>query len=330
MATEKCIYSDLPIPPGEYLVEVLESKGMSQAELARRIGRPIQAINEIVKGAKAITPATALQFERALSVPAQIWTGLESRYRLIKARLEEKRQLEKESAYLEANPYSQLAELNCVKKDADKEQKVRELHRFYGVSSLANLPRIRAYGESFRWGGIRDAANFALAAWIRCAELRALEVPVETFDKRKLRRSLRDIRALCGKEPGAIGGAAVAELRKILARCGVALILLPHFPKTRVRAVTFWTKPDRAVLVFGVEERRPDLDCSCLFHGIGHLVLHGKKTFIDGGKVPRSSAQEGKEKEADEFARYALRGASWPSASVRGAGLGQLTKRERS
>lgn len=324
MAAEKRITSDLPIPPGEYLAEVLESKGMSQAELARRIGRPIQAINEIVKGAKAITPATALQFERALSVPAQIWTGLESRYQLIKARLEEKRQLEKESAYLEATPYRQLAELNCVKKDADKEQKVRELHRFYGVSSLANLPRIKAYGESFRWGGMRmrDASNFALAAWIRCAELRAAEVPVETFDKRKLRRSLGDIRALralSGKEPDAIAGAAVAELTKILARCGVALILLPHFPKTRARTVTFWMKSDRAVLVVGVEGegRRPDLRWSGLFHAIGHLALHGKKTFIDGDKVARSPVrEEKKEKEADDFARYALRGASRPAVSV--------------
>jgi len=98
MATEKRIYSDLPIPPGEYLAEVLDAKGMAQAELARRIGRPIQAINEIVKGEKAITPATALQLEKALDVPAHVWTGLESRYQLIKARLEEKRQLQKESA----------------------------------------------------------------------------------------------------------------------------------------------------------------------------------------------------------------------------------------
>jgi HTH-type transcriptional regulator/antitoxin HigA len=80
MATEKRVYSDLPIPPGEYLAEVLEAKGMSQAELARRIDRPTQAINEIIKGEKAITPATALQLEKALDVPAHIWVGLESRY----------------------------------------------------------------------------------------------------------------------------------------------------------------------------------------------------------------------------------------------------------
>jgi len=55
MATEKRVYSDLPIPLGEYLAEVLDAKGMAQAELARRIGRSIQAVNEIIKGEKAST-----------------------------------------------------------------------------------------------------------------------------------------------------------------------------------------------------------------------------------------------------------------------------------
>ena len=59
---------------------------MSQSELARRTKRPIRAINEIIKGDKSLTPATALQLEKALGVPAHIWTGLESRYQLIRAR----------------------------------------------------------------------------------------------------------------------------------------------------------------------------------------------------------------------------------------------------
>jgi HTH-type transcriptional regulator/antitoxin HigA len=53
---EKKVFSDLPIPPGEYLAEVLESKGMTQAELARRTGRPVKAINEIVAGKRPLDP----------------------------------------------------------------------------------------------------------------------------------------------------------------------------------------------------------------------------------------------------------------------------------
>lgn len=79
-------HSDLPVPPGDYLHEVLDERGISQAELARRMGRPVQPINEIVKGRKAVTAQTALQLEAALGVPAHIWMGLESEYRLTVAR----------------------------------------------------------------------------------------------------------------------------------------------------------------------------------------------------------------------------------------------------
>jgi len=50
---------------------------MSQADLARRMGRPPQAINEIVRGSKALTPETALQLEQVWGCP--LTSGLGSR-----------------------------------------------------------------------------------------------------------------------------------------------------------------------------------------------------------------------------------------------------------
>ena len=303
MATEKRVYSDLPIPPGEYLAEVIAGRGIAQAELARRLGRPIQAVNEIIKGEKAITPATALQLERALDVPAHIWTGLESRCQLIKARLEEKKQIQKESGYLKQTPYRQLAGLDCVERARDNEHKIRELHRFYGVSSLANLPGIKAYEASFRCGRAREASCYALAAWIRCAELRAAEVQAETFDKVKLRKSLNDIRALSTKDPAEF----VPELKELLARHGVVLVLLPHFPKTYAHGATFWIKPDKAVLLMSLRGGWADIFWFSLFHETGHILLHGKRMFIDERKVSPELARQ--EKEADDFAADLLVGA---------------------
>jgi len=296
MATEKIVHSDLPIPPGEYLAEVIAVKGIAQAELARRIGRPIQAVNEIIKGEKAITPETALQLERALDVPAHIWTGLESRCQLIKARLKEKKQLQKESEYLTRTPYKQLADLDCVEKTRDNEHKIRELHRFYGVSSLANLPGIKAYEASFRGGGAREASNYALAAWIRCAELRASEAPAESFDRTKLRKSLSDIRILSTRAPSVF----VPGLRQILAGCGVILVLLPPFPRTYARGATFWIKPDKAVLLVNMRGKWEDIFWFSFFHELGHILLHKKRMFIDERKVSREMAPL--EKEADRFA----------------------------
>ena len=86
MKTSQSLHSDLPVPPGRYLLEVLREKGVTQAELARRMGRPVQPINEIVQGKKAITAETALQIEQALGVPAHIFANLEAEYRLTLAR----------------------------------------------------------------------------------------------------------------------------------------------------------------------------------------------------------------------------------------------------
>ena len=48
-------WSDLAVSPGSVLEEEIEYRGMTQRELATRMGRPAQVINEIVRGKKAIT-----------------------------------------------------------------------------------------------------------------------------------------------------------------------------------------------------------------------------------------------------------------------------------
>jgi HTH-type transcriptional regulator/antitoxin HigA len=79
-------YSDVAIPPGEYLAEEIEARGLSQKELAKRMGRPLNAINEIINGKKTITAETALQLEEVMpEIPAKFWLNLEADYQLTKA-----------------------------------------------------------------------------------------------------------------------------------------------------------------------------------------------------------------------------------------------------
>jgi len=78
--------SDLAVHPGELLAETLEELAMSQAELAKRMGRPKLIINEIVKGKKSITPTTALELEDVLGIPSHIWLGLENEYQMVQVK----------------------------------------------------------------------------------------------------------------------------------------------------------------------------------------------------------------------------------------------------
>jgi HTH-type transcriptional regulator / antitoxin HigA len=86
MVTKTDAYPDVAIPPGEYLLEEIEARNLSQKELARRMGRPLNAINEIIKGKKAITAETALQLEEVMpEIPARFWLNLETDFQLTRA-----------------------------------------------------------------------------------------------------------------------------------------------------------------------------------------------------------------------------------------------------
>ena len=86
MVTKTDAYPDVAIPPGEYLTEEIEVRGISQTELARRMGRPLNAINEIINGKKSITADTALQLEEVMpEIPARFWLNLETDYQLTRA-----------------------------------------------------------------------------------------------------------------------------------------------------------------------------------------------------------------------------------------------------
>ena len=86
MVTKTEAYPDVAIPPGEYLAEEIQVRGISQKALAKRMGRPLNAINQIVNGKKAITADTALQLEEVMpEIPARFWLNLEMDYQLTKA-----------------------------------------------------------------------------------------------------------------------------------------------------------------------------------------------------------------------------------------------------
>ncbi len=86
MVTKTSAYPDVAIPPGEYLAEEIEARGISQKELAKRMGRPVNTMNEIINGKKAITAETALQIEAVMpEIPARFWLNLETDYQLTKA-----------------------------------------------------------------------------------------------------------------------------------------------------------------------------------------------------------------------------------------------------
>lgn len=308
MATSDRIESDLAVPPGEYLQEVLEEVEMSQAELSRRLGRPVQAVNEIVKGVKAITPESALQLQQVLPVPAHVWTGLEEAYRLALAKAKEDRKLDDENGLVDVSLYRKLADGGQVasidgRSPEGRRNRVRELRRFFGVASLENVPNVGTYRAAFRVGAAGGTEAYALATWLRWGEISASSQGVEAkFDRGRLREALLRLRQCTCTAPDAW----IPSIRGELERCGVAFAVVPHLPKTRAHGAAFWPKPTLPVVQLSLRGKRGDIFWFSLFHEIGHLLLHGKREVFVSDAPPSARAATDEERQANAFARDQL------------------------
>lgn len=63
-----------PIHPGEMLLEeYLKPLGMTQAQLAKRIGVSYVRVNELVNGKRGVTPDTALRLGRVFGTGPEPW-----------------------------------------------------------------------------------------------------------------------------------------------------------------------------------------------------------------------------------------------------------------
>ena len=72
-----------PVHPGEVLKhDFMDPFGLSATALAKATGVTPARINEIVRGRRGITAATALRLAKYFGTDAQSWMNLQTRYEL--------------------------------------------------------------------------------------------------------------------------------------------------------------------------------------------------------------------------------------------------------
>ena len=290
---------DVVTPPGEMLQEVLEERGMTQAELAGRLGRTRKTVNEIVKAKAPLLPETALQLERVLGIPARFWSNAEANYRQSIARQKENERLADQSCRLQELPVKQLIQANWVPRHADAVAQLRAVLQFFGVASLEALTRM--HNErcvAFRQSKAHPANSYAVMAWLRTGELQAQQIPCAAFDAKAFRRALADIRRLCRHSVPKVA----AEMQRLCAASGVALVYVPEITGCRAWGVTHWVSPEKAILQLSLRGKSDDHFWFTFFHEAAHILLHPRKdTFLE-----RQGERDKREKEADRFATEIL------------------------
>ena len=292
------VWSDLPVSPGSVLEEEIKARGISQKELARRMGRPPQVVNEIIKAKKSISPETALELEKVLGMPAQLWVNLESVYRMTIARNRDRVRLEEAVAELSRYPVKDIEKRGWIPKFEEKTDTVRALLEFLGIASFrgVRLPPAAA----LRLTGGDQFSNEALEVWLRKGEIDGQRTQTADYDREFFLDSLKKIRHLTTDSPDNF----LPKITELCADAGVAFVVTRELPKSGAIGAARWLGPRKGLIQLSLKWKWADVFWFTFYHEAAHLFLHEKQTFVEGPQTGKPGKPE--EDEADRFAADVL------------------------
>lgn len=316
------VVSDMAISPGEVLQEEIEARGMTQKELAARLGRPPQVINEIIRAKKAITPDTAIGLGKVLGIAPQYWINLETDYRMTLARNREKAALADNVQWLDAYPVREMIKRGWIKAGRDKISRLKALLAFLEVAVPEPLAYQEAVGFRITEAAQQKVSPGALAVWLRQGELEARKRSTANYDAGVFKTALGDIRQMTEDAPDKF----VPDMTALCAQAGVALCLVPELPKSGANGATRWLDDNKALIQMSIRGKWADIFWFTFFHEACHLLHHRtrRRIVIDGIADPDLAELEA---EADRFAKDFLippeawgtfcKGGSFTSQAVR-------------
>lgn len=285
--------SFIAIPPGATIKEQLHDRGLKQKEFALRMGMSEKHISKLINGEVQLTQDVALRLEMVLGISANFWNKLEAIYRekLIKVKAENEMNADKEFA--QKLPYNEMSKNGWVPETKDFCEKVINLRKFFEVTSLQFITDRRLTNIACRKLNETEKSNLALLAWAQRAKIEARSITTSLIDLKTLKNLLPEILKMTTIDPSDFCPLLINRL----AKCGVALIFLPHIGGSFLHGATFY---DGKKIVIGLTVRGKDADkfWFSLFHELGHILL-GHINKIDG-----TSNED--EYDADKFAEDVL------------------------
>ncbi len=291
------------VAPGEFLVEALVERGMTQAELARRMARPLKTVSEIATGKAAITPDTAIQLERSLGISASFWNGAEARHREAQARQRARSELLGYVPWFEQFPVKELQRRGELPTPSTREEAVSALLGYFAVSSPTGWEnqwgRVAA---SFRLPKGAEASPHSLVAWLRWGERQADRLDVGDYDERKFRDALIRVRRLSRVQ---LFDIAVQRLTEELAGSGVALVVIPTLPGAPASGAARWLHGVRPVIQLSLRYLSDDQFWYSLYHEAGHILTGPRRAEVVED-FEQADLNDPLERLADEFARDVL------------------------
>jgi HTH-type transcriptional regulator / antitoxin HigA len=252
-------------PPGEYLRDELEERGWSESEFADIIGRPLQALSEILNGRKEITADTAVAFSDALGTSAELWLNLQAAYRLhlIRRDRPEMTPVTRRARLRSLVPVREIQRRGWLPDTDDLDVLEAAVCELLGLTSLAERP---ALAVAARRSNAQDELTPQQVAWVARVQRKGGGVS-EPFDAEALTELAADL-ARRIHDP-----ADLAEIDSWLSACGVKLVVELPLKGSKIDGVVILSEEGHPIIGLSTRWDRLDIYIFTLLHEIAHLVL---------------------------------------------------------
>ena len=269
--------------PGIIIKRELDARGWTQKNLAAIVGRPAQAISEIIGGRKRITAETALQLAEAFGTSAAFWLNLESQHQLHLAQREyEETQIARRSRLYSLTPVSELIKRGWIDDTDSIDELERYVCTFLEIGSPDQQPRLAA---SLRQTQSRTPETAAQITWVKRVKHLARAQKVGEYNRSQVLAALPDLLAQARVVEG------VSQVPALLHGLGVHFVIVPHLPHTYLDGAAFEIE-GHPVVALTLRYNRIDNFWFTLLHELAHSLAGHQGLFLDNLDILGDSKEE--------------------------------------
>lgn len=282
--------------PGEVIALELEARGWTQKDLAEIMGRPLQAVNEIVNGNKQVTPATAHELAQVFGTSPEVWMNLETNYRLFAARKEVgSDDIRRRSRIYSLAPVKELIKKGWIPDSLDLDELEKNICEFLEIGDIGMTPGFGA-PVSRRHSEAREPEGAAQIAVLMRAKHLAKKHKVAKFSANRFKAAIPELLEFSKDTK------SIEKLPSFFADLGVHLIIVPALAHSYMDGAVFY-EGSNPVILLTLRYDRVDNFWFTLTHEVAHLVAdhHGVHIDSDLDKPSDIAAEQAADKLAGEW-----------------------------
>jgi HTH-type transcriptional regulator/antitoxin HigA len=250
-------------PPGNTIREELDARGWTQGDLAEILGRPLQLVNEIVGGNRAITPETARGLGEAFGTGPEFWMNLETYYQLWRDPPAADDAVARRARLYEKAPVKDMVRRGWIESSSNVTVLEKRVLDFFHIASLEDEPEIWPHAAR---RPSHDSITPTLCAWLFRARNLARGLTAARFSDTKHAQALGRLRLLLENPE------ETRHVPAILSEAGIRMLVVEPLPKARIDGVTFWLNEFAPVVALSLRYDRIDWFWHTLLHEMKHVA----------------------------------------------------------